>query len=359
MKIKNPGIWLGILVLFIKLILSLVPSVAESVYGHFCFPAIRFVQDTLFSKIPFAVGYLFLSAVTIIFIIGLFRLFSRRLSFKRWLLRLLNGAGWLLFSFYLLWGFNYCRPNLESRIHEPKEELNEGNLKTVLNYLEMQAPILRKLTVKDTSSILSATLYPEIEDSVLNKVKGICSALGYDGNVKMPVRFLKPRGYLRKMGIAGIYDPFTGEPNVDASYTALPRIYTEAHEMAHACGVTDEGAANYIAWLACIRTNSALSMYAAEYILWWRTLSATAPEHPDSTWWSYRPKEMLRDHRDLMTDAQRYTTWFWDVSEKVNNEYLKFQGISKGTKSYDAFTKLAWIDMLNRIKKENQLSPFK
>src|SRR5690606_40629206 len=58
------------------------------------------------------------------------------------------------------------------------------------------------------------------------------------------VQNIKPSGTLRRMSIAGIYNPFTGEANLDNAMPSLPQIFTTAHEIAHGYGITSEGEAN-------------------------------------------------------------------------------------------------------------------
>src|SRR5690606_18393960 len=106
-------------------------------------------------------------------------------------------------------------------------------------------------------------------DSAINEwVKNVLRESGYPTNSMIKVQHLKPAGTLRRMSIVGIYNPFTGEANLDYALPSLPRIFTTAHEIAHGYGVTSEAEANFVAFLACYMSGNALGKYAGTYALW-------------------------------------------------------------------------------------------
>src|SRR5207237_4159011 len=53
------------------------------------------------------------------------------------------------------------------------------------------------------------------------------------------------------LGIAGIFIPFTGEANVNATLPDCEIPFTACHELAHQRGYAREDEANYIAYRAC------------------------------------------------------------------------------------------------------------
>ena len=65
---------------------------------------------------------------------------------------------------------------------------------------------------------------------------------------------------MRRLSLAGIYIPVTGEAIVDTSRPAAGLIFTAAHELAHMQGIACETYANIAAYESCISTGG-----AAEY----------------------------------------------------------------------------------------------
>ncbi len=57
-------------------------------------------------------------------------------------------------------------------------------------------------------------------------------------------------GLLRKLGASGIYIPYTGQGHCDATYTDHVKLMIKAHETAHGYGITDEGEADYVAFMS-------------------------------------------------------------------------------------------------------------
>ena len=72
-------------------------------------------------------------------------------------------------------------------------------------------------------------------------------------------------GWMRALGIAGLFSPWTGEALVDADAPPGYLPFTCVHELMHLRGIADEGAANIAAWQACLSYGG---MYADSARLW-------------------------------------------------------------------------------------------
>ena len=59
--------------------------------------------------------------------------------------------------------------------------------------------------------------------------------------------------YFRRAGVDGMTDPFFLETLVVGSVLPFERAFVVAHEWSHLAGITDEGEANFTAWLTCVR----------------------------------------------------------------------------------------------------------
>ena len=150
-------------------------------------------------------------------------------------------------------------------------------------------------------------------------------------------------GLMSDAGITGIYTFFTGECNINMSYPDYNLPFTVAHEFAHARGVIRENEANFIAFLVCsysddpfIRYSGYLSLYSYLSSALYRTdeelyreLFAGLSESAVSD--LRRASEVSREHSG---------TWLGEVSDKLNDAYLKSNG-TEGVVSYGYVVRLA------------------
>ena len=96
----------------------------------------------------------------------------------------------------------------------------------------------------------------------------------------LPVKAARYPEWMRALGIAGLFSPWTGEVlvNPEVSPAALP--FTCVHELTHLSGIADEGAANIAAWRECMRRGGAYAysarLWALRYAL--QRLSEADPE---------------------------------------------------------------------------------
>ena len=69
--------------------------------------------------------------------------------------------------------------------------------------------------------------------------------------------------YFRRAGVDGMTDPFFLETLIASDLLPFERPFVIAHEWSHLAGIADEGEANFVGWLACLRASP-----AAQYSGW-------------------------------------------------------------------------------------------
>src|SRR5206468_10189256 len=79
--------------------------------------------------------------------------------------------------------------------------------------------------------------------------------------------------YIRRAAVSGMTDPFFLETLVASDVLAFERPFVTAHEWSHLAGIADEGEANFVSWLACIR-GSAADRYSGWLFLYQELLSS-------------------------------------------------------------------------------------
>ncbi len=195
--------------------------------------------------------------------------------------------------------------------------------------------------VIDSASVVDFTA--PSDSAIVKSVSEILRPYGYPVVKRVRVQRITPSGTLRRLGIAGIYNPFTGEANVDALYGSVLGTFTTAHEVAHAFGVTGEAEANFVAYLALISLEDHMARYAAQYALWRytaKTVNDLYSEEDRAKLAASIPKGLLVDRRAIVERLMGHAPYFPELSDAVNDKYLKIQGVKAGVDDYDRFVNL-------------------
>lgn len=156
--------------------------------------------------------------------------------------------------------------------------------------------------------------------------------------------------------ILGVYTFFTGEANVNMSFTDFNTVYTAAHEMAHQRGFAREDEANFMAFLACYNADDHYLRYAGCWELLRYLLSDLSSANsvyytdvcdriPDEVWGDQaRYNALFAPYRESVAAT---------VSGAINDTYLKSQGTA-GRVSYRQVVALAVSYFENRVAPTDQ-----
>lgn len=272
---------------------------------------------------------------------------------KNSLLNIISIVGIIYFLFIILWGINYNRMDLKESLityyneteSENKEKIkyDKDDLIDLYGFLIEKCNETREKVPEDKNKVMKCksdyknilqrakTGYSNVSLLDLNK-KGIYSTAKPIINSKL----------LCYTGITGIYSPFTGEANINI---ATPQIYipfTTLHEMAHQRGYASENEANFLAYIACI-SNEDYDFQYSGYIL--ALIYVSSDLAKVDTTKLYKLNNNISD--DVIRDLN-YNSEFWqkyegkvnEVSDNMNNTYLKANGIEEGTASYGKMVNL-------------------
>ncbi len=336
---KNIGVLLLLIALAIRFIFSFSEGIFETVYFNGLFPVIRKTQSAL-SFLWILPGYY---ALLILLIAWFIWRFPRKKNFRLFLKQLLNLISGIAAVFLLLWGYNYVDKGFAKRIELPETakliDISEHYLST------MDSAMIYRRAVPEIGTVQNIVEIKNLPtDSAINEwVKNVLHESGYPIKSTIRVQHIKPSGTLRRINIAGIYNPFTGEANLDNALPSLPRIFTTAHEIAHGYGVTSEAEANFVAFLACYKSGDALGKYAAAYSLWRQMASEINKTYPPESieiLAAQIPPQLWDDRQAILESYYKYKGYFPNLSNALNDTYLKIQGIEKGTDDYDGFLQL-------------------
>lgn len=144
-------------------------------------------------------------------------------------------------------------------------------------------------------------------------------------------------GLLSKMKIMGIYSPFTIEANYNREMPVFNIPSTLCHELSHLKGYMREDEANFVAWLACMASDQPQFTYSGHML---------AFSHAMNALWNAGEQEAYREiyaglcqnaKEDLQKDSafwHQYDGKAAEVSQTVNDTYLKLNSQDDGVKSY-------------------------
>ncbi|MEM7037383.1 MAG: DUF3810 family protein, partial [Bacteroidota bacterium] len=155
-----------------------------------------------------------------------------------------------------------------------------------------------------------------------------------------------PTGTLLRLGISGIYNPFAGEGNIAGASTPQRYPTIMSHEMSHGYGFGDEGTCNFLAILACGHSKDPFLAYTG-WLSYWSYLAVDLNKRDPVLYRMLRghiPPGMRADLRANYNNSRRYAGAIARLGKKVNNAYLKAQGVKEGVQSYNRVVLLmaAW-----------------
>ena len=117
------------------------------------------------------------------------------------------------------------------------------------------------------------------------------------------------------------------------------------HEAAHRLGIASEQEANFAAFLACISNDDPALIYSGYYMAFsycFSSLYGSDPELALSLYEKYADDlgvNLLRlDRSDTAKVYQQYESRLADVSDKINDTYLKTFDQEDGIRSYGMVT---------------------
>lgn len=265
---------------------------------------------------------------------------SKKSYLISWVSGVLLGAGFLIFLYVICCGINYRRTSFSEEsgiipIEYSAEELKEICVQLTEELNELSDQVLRNeegimvLSVDEGEQAISAmrSLGEEYE-----------SLSGYYPRPKK----LIVSELLSYQGLSGIYLPFTVEANYNGDMIPYNMPFTACHELSHLRGFMQEDEANFIAFLACIHDENIDFQYSG-YMLGWTYCMNALYRMDDESWQEVRGLLDKTIEKDLLANNE-----FWDhyegvvseVSNQMNDLYLKANGESEGVQSYSRIVEL-------------------
>jgi hypothetical protein len=332
-------------ILFQNLV-AFAPWLVERFYSRMFYPCVIGALSLLSRGLNFSLGEVLLClallAACVFFAFFCAGLMRRRDGRQRWLLAWLRYGVWvaagLLWSFLFAFGLNYQRPLLfellgyEQRKAEPLELGALGSmLVNSVNqaYSEAHAGDRPKPSSDEIVKLLNESYDTVPELSLLPRGEFAPPKPVYSSEV------------LTRLGISGVYFPFTAEPNYNADIPDFQVPFSIAHEMAHQRGVARESEANFVAYVVCVSSRDPFVRYSG-YRNGLGVLSELYRVEPE------KARELIRQLGAGYREDSRRAALFWAkasgatgaLSHRVNDLYLRANRVKAGAADYSNSTTL-------------------
>jgi hypothetical protein len=261
-------------------------------------------------------------------------------------LRAARHAGALLVLFYLLWGMNYARPAFAAQAGWPDFDGIDAAELTALLEAATLAANRAYIELHGTDDAGAPTALPgraerrRLEAAIDEGWRRTADVLALPpraaaryGAVKWPAS----SPLIARLGIGGMYTPFTAEANVVRGMPALRVPITMAHEKAHQRGVSREADANFLGFVAAAHAPDPLARYSAamfaqQQLLGLALFRVDADVLRDIV--DRRVPGIRRDLDDARAYYLRMHGFAADFGGMLNNHFLMAQGIDHGVEDY-------------------------
>jgi hypothetical protein len=338
---------LSILLLCVSITFYLFSStgLSNAFYSKFyqpaLYPTIRKMLDILFSSTDLNFFW-YICVLFIILIIWFFYRCKKNSTIYQTIIKtlvfLLNSCLVVLLLFYWLWGFHYKMSPMQEFLNLDLKKLKELKIKEELNNTLNAMMYLRQENgVGDSLTIYQALPFFEDDELIYDAAEKLFYELRLNVYGRPGLKKFRPKGTLLRLKTLGFYNPLTGECNIESDLHPIQTWFIKAHEWTHAQGITDEGDANFLAYLITTQSQIPEIVYSG-YMEYFRyLLSDLRKMNPElySKTLEVLPFGVRQELLEIRASLQKYPDFMPKIRDRFYDSYLKINGISEGMDSYN------------------------
>ncbi len=265
---------------------------------------------------------------------------SFKAAFGSVLLKILSVTSAVFFLFVIFCGVNYYRPSFAATVGLDVRNSSVDELYDLCSDLIDTA---NSLSTGLEHAPDGTTLYPESDYAMAKNARqgfeALCEKyeflkMGFAtlGTPK-PVLFSFVMSYLQ---ISGVYSPYTLEANVCTAGPDFLRGSTMMHEQTHLRGFMIEAEANFVAYLACMESGDPYFEYSGTSLALLYSMNALYKVAPECAM-ELRSRYCAALDADMRAQnayVAAYDTKIGEISDNINDTYLKLNSQSDGVQSY-------------------------
>jgi len=321
------------------------PQFVETVYSRSIFRVTNQALSTVTGVLPFSLGEFMLYAFVLFLVAFIIVMIVKSvLSGRRWWITLIKrfvvllGVASMLYALFVgLWAFNYARQPLGATLALDTSPATVEELYSTCKVLVSKAVALREIVDEDENGVFMLDRDAAMIDTA-KYYNMTANDTGFDflgGSFGRAKPVLYSNG-LSETNITGIYFPFSAEANVNAHSPDLFFAATTLHEAAHQRGFAREDEANFLAYYIGVHSSDAASEYSCVMLALVHAMNKLHGEDEERfselrAMYSPGMNADLQSNRDYWKEFEGKAA---DISEQVNNTYLKSNLQADGVKSY-------------------------
>ncbi len=326
------------------------PEWVERVYSRGLYPVVRRALSWISSCLQFSLAEL-LILVLVVWLIWRFGRAMRAIVRGRSTLTRACAAGGLfivrassvsVIGFMLLWGMNHARLPLSVSVGLPAVADREGALESLAKSLAHDLTFDVREGALDSTGFGVFSEDGEPDPRISKALEALSGSVPSMTGEPPTLRRITAWPLFARLGISGIYSPFTGEPHFNDGAPACQWPYVAFHEISHQRGFAREDEANFLGWWLCVSSGDAHYRYSGNLAALSGVLGVlqrTNAELSEKILGGL-PERVLMDMRSTHEFWQRYKSPVRVLSTRVNDAYLKSQGHSQGVRSYGRMVEL-------------------
>ncbi|MBE6718122.1 MAG: DUF3810 domain-containing protein [Ruminococcaceae bacterium] len=252
----------------------------------------------------------------------------------------------LMYSIFVLgYGMGYHGKSLASKLKLEEKAVSAEELKyTAETILSEMTPLLEQIAYSENGASYMPYSLDEMNKKLNKTYKKATEKYDFIQDLHSNIKYIVLSEPMTYTHISGVYSYYTGEANLNINFPDYTLPYTAAHELAHQRGIAPENEANFVAFLVCMESDDAFIKYSAYLSMFEYVTNALY----------YADSEMYYDVISSIDSRIRYEMIAYneffekyrqsvasEVSDVVNDTYLKTQGQSAGSASYGMVVDLA------------------
>lgn len=326
------------------------PRFTEYAVTRGLFRVVSYPVEWLLSLLPFSLtewvvvlGIPVGLGLLVWWIVGLIRRSGRRERLGRGCRVLAWGLSLAWLVFMIMDGANFSRLPLADLMELPNRQYTVQELYTLTADLARQATEARAQLAEDENGcmVLSQPLSQALRQgdagyAVLRRT------YPYLVTGTWRVKAVALSHQWSYTGYTGVYCPWLGEASVNVDVPDCELMHTVAHELAHTMGFAKENECNFLGYLACVASGQPEQVYSGALSAY--IYCSNALYKADKALWkqaytrlSYGVQRDLQQRRDYW---KQFEGQVMDSSQKVNDGFIKANGVESGVISYDEMVEL-------------------
>lgn len=299
-----------------------------------------YIIGSVTSLLSFSLYEILLTAIIIWFLILLIKLIGnlRKKDFGKAAKKVFTIVAVVL-SLVLMYNitasFAYYRYPLEIELYDEKPDKTEV-IAIAQYFMEDFNTLSEKFDRDNEGNIIPPYTFSELSDKLKTEFKRLGGGYfsSYIPSAK-PMIFSEIMSY---MGFSGVFMSITGEPNINVNIPPMDLPMVIAHEMAHSAGIMRENEANLTAYYLLLTSSDNYLRYSGYCSTFGQMTAAVyylnSSEEYQALIDGYNPK-ILKEYQNASKFWLKYQSFFNNISDFINDVYLKISGIIEGTKSYE------------------------